>query len=79
MDIEVVCYGAMRDYLPAGSDGRRTQLRLDDGADVAELIERFGAPPRLVVSVLVGDERAERDRVLREGDRVTLMPPFTGG
>jgi molybdopterin converting factor small subunit len=42
-------------------------------------VDALGAPRALAVSNLVGDLRADLDRKLNEDDRVTLMPPFTGG
>ena len=76
MWVEVQCFGAMRDYLGGASLG---EADVPEGASVADLIDRLGAPAHLVFSVLVNGSRAELDERLNEGDRVTLMPPFTGG
>ncbi len=75
----MLCFGVIRDYLPDGSDGKRTRLTLDDDARVLDAVESLGVPNRLVHAVLVNEEPAGLDRGLREGDEITLMPQFTGG
>jgi molybdopterin converting factor small subunit len=79
MLVSVVCFGAMRSYLPAGSSGNRADVELPEGSDVEDLIESLGAPIRLVFSVLVDGVQATMDQQLRDGAEVTLMPPFAGG
>ncbi|MFN2389241.1 MAG: MoaD/ThiS family protein [Actinomycetota bacterium] len=77
--MEVVCFGALRDHLPQGTEGNRAEIALDDGATVAELVTLLGAPRRWVFAVLVDGRRAGLDHGLSEGAEVTLMPPFSGG
>jgi molybdopterin converting factor small subunit len=79
MKVKVICYGAMRDYLPSNARDNAALVDLGDGAAVEELMDELGAPRRLAAYVLVNEDRADLGRVLREGDAVTLMPPFTGG
>jgi molybdopterin converting factor small subunit len=76
VDVTVICYGALRESI----DGEReTRLQLGPRADVDEIIGILGIDSRSVFQVLVNEEQASRGRELREGDTVTLMPPFTGG
>lgn len=79
MNVTILCFGPMREYLPAGSDGRRAELEIDDGGRVREVVAALGAPERLIFSVLVDGTRGNFDSELHEGAEVTLMPPFTGG
>lgn len=79
MRVRVVCFGAMRDFLPADANGNVAEVELPDGATVGDLADAVGAPRHLVFSVLVDEERADIDTELPEGAEVTLMPPFTGG
>lgn len=78
MQVTVVCFGAMRDFLPAPEKGEAT-FELPADATVALLIERIGAPRKIVYALLVNEDPSGFDRRLAEGDRVTLMPQFTGG
>jgi molybdopterin converting factor small subunit len=77
--VTVVCFGAMRDYLPADARGNRADLELDGGATVGTLMDALGAPRRLAYAVLVDGLRAGLDTEVHPGVEVTLMPPFTGG
>lgn len=79
MRLEIVCFGAMREYLPEGSDGRSATLDLAEGASVGDAVDALGAPRRLVHAILINDEPADLARALRDGDRLTLMPHYSGG
>jgi molybdopterin converting factor subunit 1 len=60
-------------------------LALADGATIADLMEtlvqRHPALRSSLPSLLfaVNEEHARRSTVLREGDTVAVMPPFSGG
>ena len=77
--VTVVCFGAMRDYLPPDARANRASVELPVGGSVADLIDALGAPRRLVFSVLVDGAQAGIDEPLHDGAEVTLMPPFAGG
>ncbi|MGH2808657.1 MAG: MoaD/ThiS family protein [Actinomycetota bacterium] len=79
MQITVQCFGALREHLPADATGNTATVELAVGARVTALVELLGAPRGLVHALLVNEEPSDLDRVLAEGDRVTLMPQFTGG
>jgi sulfur-carrier protein len=79
MVVSVVCFGAMRSYLPEMSFGNRADVELPDGSSVADLIDAMGAPRELVFSVLVDGTQAPHDHTLGDRAEVTLMPPFAGG
>jgi molybdopterin converting factor small subunit len=77
--INVVCFGALRDYLPDSAERNRAQVDLETGASVSDVVRFLGAPQGLVYALLIDGERAALDTELRDGAEVTLMPPFTGG
>jgi molybdopterin converting factor small subunit len=77
--VTVVCFGAMRDYLPEGAAGNRAEVELEKDAKVSDLIDELGAPRRLVFALLVDGAQAGMETSLADGAEVTLMPPFTGG
>ena len=79
MIVTVVCFGAMRSYLPPGSSGNVAFVDVPDSATVADVIDRLGAPPKLVHAILVSGERAELSTPVESGTEITLMPPFAGG
>jgi acyl-CoA reductase-like NAD-dependent aldehyde dehydrogenase/sulfur carrier protein ThiS len=77
--VDVVCFGAMRRYLPEGTAGNRAEVNLPERARVADAVDAVGAPRRLVFALLVNGLRADLETELEDGAEVTLMPPFTGG
>lgn len=79
MIVTVVCFGAMRDYLPADADGNRARVELSAGATVGDLVDALGAPRKLVHALLVDGVQGDLARGLDEGAEVTLMPSFSGG
>ncbi len=79
MTVTVVCFGAMREYLPKDAGGNRADVLLESGASAGDLVDRLEAPRRLVFALLVDGQQANLDTPLEDGQEVTLMPPFTGG
>jgi sulfur carrier protein ThiS len=84
MKITFKLYASLTDYLPAEArHGNRVPLDLAAGATVAQVIEPFGLPEKLVHLVLVNGvyvEPAQRlTRVLNEGDVLAIWPPIAGG
>jgi molybdopterin converting factor small subunit len=79
MRVAIVCFGAMRAFLPPGTVSNRAELEVAPGSRVADLVDHMGAPRRLVFAVLVDGGRADLEDPLHDGAEVTLMPPFAGG
>ena len=75
----VVCFGAMRDHLPAGAAANRADVEVPEGARVGDVVDALGAPRRLVFALLVDGVQADLETPVADGAEVTLMPPFTGG
>lgn len=84
MRITFKLYASLTEYLPADArTGNRVPLDVVDGTTIAQVIEPFGLPQKLVHLVLVNGvyvEPAERlTRVLNEGDVLAIWPPIAGG
>jgi sulfur carrier protein ThiS len=84
MKITFKLYASLTDYLPAEARrGNRMALELADGATIAQVIEPFGLPTKLVHLVLVNgvfvppEQRASRGIV--DGDVLAIWPPIAGG
>jgi molybdopterin converting factor small subunit len=54
-------------------------LSIDNGTDLEDLVEELGLPGALIGSVTVNKRRSGRDRVLKDGDRVAIIPAISGG
>lgn len=77
MKLTVELQGFLKDYSPAGD--RVFEYDLPDGSSVNTLVDRLGVPDELASVVIVSDENVEPSHTLRDGDRVTLIPPLSGG
>jgi molybdopterin converting factor small subunit len=78
MNVRIVCFGIMREYLPDPSRNE-TSVEIPAGATVGDVIDALGAPRRLVHALLVNENRSDFDEKVAEGDEITLMPSFSGG
>jgi sulfur carrier protein ThiS len=84
MRITFKLYASLGEYLPADRrQGNQMSLELPEGATIAEVVEPFNLPMKLVHLVLVNGvfvPPAERgSRVLVEGDVLAIWPPIAGG
>ncbi|HSM70019.1 MAG TPA: MoaD/ThiS family protein [Anaerolineales bacterium] len=77
MQINVKLFGILRDQLPATQKGK-TQVELQDGASVADLLAHLNITRR--VEVAVGDDiEADMDHILTNGDQVDIFTAIGGG
>lgn len=84
MKISLKLYASLTDHLPAESRvGNRVELEVADGATIAQVIEPYRMPPKLVHLVLVnGVFIAPEQRpghALVDGDVLAIWPPIAGG
>jgi molybdopterin synthase sulfur carrier subunit len=84
MDITFKLFATLTDYLPpAARRSNVLNMEVDDGMTIAQIIEPFGMPEKLVHLVLVNgtyvppEERASK--VLNDGDVLAVWPPVAGG
>jgi len=76
-------YASLGQYLPAGAVDNKATIELTQDESLADLIERFDLPERLVHLVLVDgvfvapEDRAAR--ILQDGETVAIWPPVAGG
>ena len=84
MNITFKLFASLGDYLPASvRPANEMHLPVADGATIAQVIEPFGLPPKLVHLVLVNGQYIAPDRrathALVEGDVLAIWPPIAGG
>lgn len=84
MKITFKLFATLTDYLPhEARAGNVLQLELPRDATIADVVERFALPPRLVHLVLVDGvyvPPAQRlTRILHEGETLAIWPPIAGG
>ena len=84
MNITFKLFASLGDHLPASvRPGNEMPLTVADGATIAQVIEPFALPPKLVHLVLVNGKYiapTQRDsHPLQEGDVLAIWPPIAGG
>ncbi|MBI4803992.1 MAG: MoaD/ThiS family protein [Desulfovibrio sp.] len=75
MNITVKCFATLNSFQPENEE----HFPLHAGETVEALIERLGMAPDMVAVLFVNGVHAARDRVLSDGDRVSLFPAVGGG
>lgn len=84
MRITFKLYASLTEFLPPDRrNGNLMELEVGPGASVAEIIEPFNLPMKMVHLVLINghfvppEERGSR--TLAEGDVLAIWPPIAGG
>ena len=77
MKVVVRLFSTLVRYSP--SQGGEFTVDMEESPSVGELLELLNMPPAVQRVVLVNGRHAKPDKVLCEGDRVTMFPPLTGG
>ncbi|HXV37235.1 MAG TPA: MoaD/ThiS family protein [Myxococcota bacterium] len=84
MRVQVRLFANLRARLPAAAQGR-SEVEIAAGASLADLIEQLGIPDPLAQMVLVDGLQQPRnrerraERILEEGETVSIFPPIAGG
>lgn len=83
MKITFKLYATLSDYLPAGKRHNAVELDIEPDTTIAELVDRFRLPVRLVHLVLVNGVYVAPEqrmaRTLAPGDALAIWPPVAGG
>lgn len=79
MKIRVQLYAVLAKYLPPQTDGNTAWLELPEGVSVKEVLQHLKVPEAMPKILLVNGRHAELDKVLSEGDTLSIFPPIAGG
>lgn len=84
MQITFKLYASLTQYLPADArQSNRVALEVAEGATIAQVIEPFGMPPKLVHLVLVNGvfvpPQERQAHILKADDVLAIWPPIAGG
>ena len=77
MKIHLQLYSILREKLPPEAKGRAV-LELDEGATLADLLDKLGIKRKVVISVNDVQE-TDRSRHLQDGDKVKIFSSISGG
>ena len=83
MQVTVKLFGALRQYLPAGSGFNSCQLTTTENPMLEDVLGMLTIPERKAYLVIVNDEKLNREDYastqILENDEIVLLPPIKGG
>ena len=83
MQVNIKLFGALRQYLPAGSGFNSCQLTTAEHPFLTEVLAMLPIPDRKAYLVILNDEKINHQDYastqVKENDEVVLLPPIKGG
>ncbi len=83
MQVTVKLFGALRQFLPAGSGFNSCQLTTTANSMLEDVLGMLTIPEQRAYLVIVNDEKINREDYasiqVRENDEIVLLPPIKGG
>jgi sulfur carrier protein ThiS len=76
-EIYLQLYSILREKLPPEAEGRAV-WQMEEGATLADLLEKLDISRRVVISVN-GDHETNRSRQLHNGDEIKMFSSISGG
>ena len=79
MKVKVQLYAILSKYLPKNANNKMAIMEVAEGTSVQWVLSELTIPENMPKILLVNGRNAELDRVLTEGDTVSVFPPIAGG
>jgi sulfur-carrier protein len=80
ISINVKIHRVFKKILPPNSTGKVFEVRLDRETEVRQALrQHIGFPPGIPKLMFVNGIHAEEQTVLKDGDRLSIFTPMTGG
>lgn len=79
MEIVIKLHYVLKSYAPGGDYRKPFTLTVPGGSHISHALTALGMPPDGRYLLFVGTERVTRERELKDGDTVTILPPIVGG
>lgn len=83
MQVTIKLFGALREFLPAGSDYNSCRLSIEPNQLLGEILSQLPIPEHKPYLVIVNDEKINQQDItsvqIRENDEIVLLPPIKGG
>jgi len=79
MKLKIQLYALLAKYLPTNSENKTAFMEFPEGASVQEVLKELKIPEAMPKILLVNGRHAELDKVLAEGDTLSIFPPIAGG
>ena len=83
MQVSVKLFGALRQFLPAGSGFNNCTLTVPEQASLSDVLVQLPIPADKPYLVIVNDERLDEEMLaetnISASDEIVLIPPIKGG
>ena len=79
MKVALHLFATLGAYLPDGAQGDGAVLSVPDGTTVADVVRDLRIPSGVPFLSVVNGHEVASDRVLTDGDVLTMFPPLVGG
>lgn len=83
MQVSVKLFGALRQFLPAGSDFNTCRLSVNEGARLTDVLKQLPIPDDKRYLVLLNDSKLDKHQYaeteISASDEIVLLPPIKGG
>jgi len=79
MKVKVQLYAILAKYLPSNAENKTAILELAEGTTVKGILEELKIPEAMPKILLVNGRNTELDKVVVEGDTISIFPPIAGG
>jgi sulfur carrier protein len=79
MKIHLTLYASLARFLPEKSSGKTCVMEVKEGTRLGQVLEDLQVPLKSARIIFLNGVHAERNTVLRNGDRVSVFPPVAGG
>lgn len=77
MKVRVEFQAYLDQYSPNGEN--EFSYEMPEGSTIGDMLRKLQVPPELSAVIVVGDTAAVPEHVLANGERVTVIPPVSGG
>ena len=79
MKVELNLFASLKGYMPHKAKGGSCTVEISEGTEVRGLLEQLKLPAHAVKLVFLNGVHARGDEILKDGDRVGIIPPVAGG
>jgi sulfur carrier protein ThiS len=77
MKVRVEFQTYLDQYSPNGEN--EFSYEMPDGSTIGDMLRKLHVPAELSAVIVVGDNAAVPEHVMSDGERITVIPPVSGG
>jgi sulfur carrier protein ThiS len=77
MKVRVEFQAYLDQYSPNGENDFTYEM--PDGSTIADMLKKLQVPAELSSVIVVGESAAAPEHVMSDGERITIIPPVSGG